>query len=53
MFIEPIVEVLIKSRANFCLISDPSRSRSHAIEMVFVFIATEHAGSSARSLMLS
>ena len=28
-------------------------SRSHAIEMVFVFIATEHAGSSARSCMLS
>ena len=28
-------------------------SRSHAIEMVFVFIATGHAGSSARSFMLS
>ena len=28
-------------------------ARSHAIEMVFVFIATEHAGSSARSFMLS
>ena len=27
--------------------------RSHAIEMVFVFIATGHAGSSARSFMLS
>ena len=28
-------------------------TRSHAIEMVFVFIATEHAGSSARSFMPS
>ena len=27
--------------------------RSHAIEMVFVFIETGHAGSSARSFMLS
>ena len=27
--------------------------RSHAIEMVFVFIVTGHAGSSARSFMLS
>ena len=30
-----------------------SYPRSHAIEMVFVFIVIGHAGSSARSLMLS
>ena len=29
------------------------KTRSHAIEMVFVFIATGHAGNSARSFMLS
>ena len=29
------------------------KPRSHAIEMVFVLIATGHAGSSARSFMLS
>ena len=30
-----------------------SSARSHAIEMVFVFIVTGHVGSSARSFMLS
>ena len=30
-----------------------TKARSHAIEKVFVFIATGHAGSSARSFMLS
>ena len=29
-----------------------NKCTSHAIEMVFVFIATGHAGSSARSFML-
>ena len=29
------------------------KPRSHAIELVFVFIVAVHAGSSARSFMLS
>ena len=52
-FLSKAVGAFLYSGSRRARLLSVVKSRSHAIEMVFVLIATGHAGSLARSFMLS